>query len=302
MAPGGSPALAKPLRPIRAVRMRDAFGDPGYRRIIADPGFNAIPFTSPLADLMARILGRHTASATPSRSPGSCTRAASFRGNPAISSTRTTGRCRTCSPAGFPLATSRILLGGLAVLPGSQHTSQVSHYPLSSSRTRLADDGLPGRRRARLPLPDHSRRTAEPRRADAVLRRVPLATRRSARAAADGHRAQRPRDRFPDVPAHALVAAGRPRPRPHRRRRGQRGGGAPRCPLAVRHVRELTHRTALTPTPKLPLHRARRSGRTWCCRQWRARWRTRTSTPPPWCAQRRTTPGWRRHRCRARRR
>ena len=58
-APDDDPVQAQPLPPIRAVRMRDAFGDPGYRRIIADPTFNAIPFTSPLADLMAQILGPH---------------------------------------------------------------------------------------------------------------------------------------------------------------------------------------------------------------------------------------------------
>jgi hypothetical protein len=37
--------------------MRDAFGDPGYRRVLADAGFSKLPFVSPLADLMGQILG-----------------------------------------------------------------------------------------------------------------------------------------------------------------------------------------------------------------------------------------------------
>jgi hypothetical protein len=33
--------------------MRDAFGQPGYRDIVRDPGFNELPFTEPVASLMA---------------------------------------------------------------------------------------------------------------------------------------------------------------------------------------------------------------------------------------------------------
>ena len=51
------PLDARPRLPVRAVAMRDAFGDPGYQRILADPGFNAIPYDSPLTWLMRQIMG-----------------------------------------------------------------------------------------------------------------------------------------------------------------------------------------------------------------------------------------------------
>ena len=43
--------------------------------------------------------------------------------------------------------------------------------------------------------------------------------------------------------------------------------------------------------PALPRHSRRRSVRTACCPRWRARWRSRTSTPRPWCARRRKARG-----------
>ena len=55
--PGPDPVVASPQRPVRAVQMSDALGQPGYQEIISDPGFNKIPFTSPLRDLMLQILG-----------------------------------------------------------------------------------------------------------------------------------------------------------------------------------------------------------------------------------------------------
>lgn len=57
--PGPYPDSAPPRLPIRAVRMRDAFGDGdrGYQGILAAPGFNSLAFVSPLADLMTEILG-----------------------------------------------------------------------------------------------------------------------------------------------------------------------------------------------------------------------------------------------------
>lgn len=57
IAPSVDPVTATPTRPPRAVRMRDAFGDRGYMRIFTGAGFNAIPFTTPMADLMGQILG-----------------------------------------------------------------------------------------------------------------------------------------------------------------------------------------------------------------------------------------------------
>ena len=102
---GSDPVSAVPRRPVRAVKMRDAFVDPGYRQILADPGFNRIAFVSPLADLMSQILGP-AGFCYPGSCPGSSTPLRSLLVSLATSSTRTTGRYKTCSPAGFPSALS----------------------------------------------------------------------------------------------------------------------------------------------------------------------------------------------------
>ena len=112
-----------------AVRMRDAFGDPGYRRIVTDPAYNAIPFTSPPADLMAQMLGPQ-GFCYPSRSPEWCIRSAWCLDKPETSFTRTTAPCRTCSPAGCPWATCRARLVAWQ-LPGSQHSDTVRNRPLT---------------------------------------------------------------------------------------------------------------------------------------------------------------------------
>ena len=137
MALGGTPALAKPRRPIRAVRMRDAFGDLGYRRIIADPGFNAIPFTSPLADLMAQILGPQ-GFCYPLKIPRVVYPSRLVPRQPGNFVHKDYGSVQDMFTCWVPLGDVPHSLGGLALLPGSQHTSQVSPYPL----TRLAPGWL----------------------------------------------------------------------------------------------------------------------------------------------------------------
>jgi hypothetical protein len=129
--PGPDPVSAPPRRPVRAVRMRDAFGDPGYRRILVDPGFNMTPFASPLADLMGQILGPggfcyplklprivYPAALVP-RQPG----------NVVHQDYRSVQDMFTCW---VPLGDVPPSLGGLAVEPGSQTTSRVRHRPLES--------------------------------------------------------------------------------------------------------------------------------------------------------------------------
>src|SRR5215469_13657837 len=54
---GGDPVTAPPRPPVRAVKMRDAFQDPGYRRILADAECNMVPYATPLAGLMHQLLG-----------------------------------------------------------------------------------------------------------------------------------------------------------------------------------------------------------------------------------------------------
>ncbi len=126
---GTDPLTASPRTPIRAVRMLEALGDPGYRRILAEPGFAAIPFVSPLADLMTQILGPagicypmkvprivYPASQVP-RQPG----------NVVHKDYRSVQDMFTCW---VPLGAVPRTLGGLALHPGSQRTSRVRYRPL----------------------------------------------------------------------------------------------------------------------------------------------------------------------------
>ncbi len=128
--PGGDPVGAPPQLPVRAVAMRDAFGDPGYGRILADPGFNAIPFESPLTDLMGQIMGPagfcyplkiprivYPSSVVP-RQPG----------NVVHKDYRAVQDMFTCW---VPLGEVPVSLGGLAVQPGSQTTARLRHRPLN---------------------------------------------------------------------------------------------------------------------------------------------------------------------------
>jgi len=127
--PGVDPVGAAPRPPVRAVAMRDAFGDPGYRRILADGGFNAIPYDSPLTALMGQILGPagfcyplkiprivYPSSVVP-RHPG----------NVVHKDYRAVQDMFTCW---VPLGEVPVRLGGLALRPGSQSSLRVRHRPL----------------------------------------------------------------------------------------------------------------------------------------------------------------------------
>jgi hypothetical protein len=138
------PVSAPPRTPVRAVRMLDAFGDPGYRRILADPGFNRLPFDAPLADLMGQILGPagfcyplklprivYPASMVP-KQPG----------NIVHKDYRAVQDMFTCW---VPLGDVPPSLGGLAIMTGSHHTSRVRYRPLSTMEAGWATtDYRPG--------------------------------------------------------------------------------------------------------------------------------------------------------------
>jgi len=127
---GADPVTAKPNTPVRAVKMRDAFGDPGYRQILADPGFNRVPFVSPLADLMAQILGP-AGFCYPMRLPRIVYPVALVPrqpGNVVHKDYRSVQDMFTCW---VPLGAVPRTLGGLAIQPGSQHTSRVRYRPLT---------------------------------------------------------------------------------------------------------------------------------------------------------------------------
>lgn len=129
-APGGDPVHAPPAGAVRAVKMRDAFGQAGYREIVADPGFTRIPFVSPLVDLMRQIMGP-AGFCYPLKIPRVVYPAAVVPrqpGNFVHKDYRSVQDMFTCW---VPLGDVPRTLGGLALRPGSQHTTQVRPRPLT---------------------------------------------------------------------------------------------------------------------------------------------------------------------------
>jgi hypothetical protein len=128
-SPGTDPVRARPQSPVRAVKMRDAFGQPGYREIVADPGFTRIPFATPLAELMAQILGP-AGFCYPLKLPR-VVYPVSFAprqpGNYVHKDYRSVQDMFTCW---VPLGDVPRTLGGLALEPGSQQSVQVRPRPL----------------------------------------------------------------------------------------------------------------------------------------------------------------------------
>jgi hypothetical protein len=141
---GPDARLVPPQGPVRAVRMRDAFGDRGYQRILIDPDFNKIPFVGPLAELMRQLLGPagfcyplkfprivYPASMVP-RQPGNVI----HKDYSAVQDMFTTW---------LPLGSVPQSLGGLAVLPGSQRSTGVRFRPLRHlERGWVTTDYAPG--------------------------------------------------------------------------------------------------------------------------------------------------------------
>ena len=128
-APGEDPISAPALRPVRAVRMRDAFGDPGYRRIVAAPGFNCIAFSSPLADLMVQILGPQ-GFCYPLKIPRVVYPVDLVPRQPGGFVHKDYGSVQDMFTCWVPLGDVPRTLGGLALRPGSQCTTRVRPRPL----------------------------------------------------------------------------------------------------------------------------------------------------------------------------
>jgi hypothetical protein len=127
--PGPDPVTAPPRRPVRAVKMRDAFADPGYRQILADPGFNMIPFGPPLADLMAQILGP-AGFCYPMKLPRVVYPVALVPHQPGNFIHKDYRSVQDMFTCWVPLGHVPHTLGGLAIQPGSQGTSHVRGRPL----------------------------------------------------------------------------------------------------------------------------------------------------------------------------
>jgi hypothetical protein len=128
--PGPDPVQAAPRPPVRAVRMRDAFADPGYRQILADPGFNKIPFLSPLADLMAQILGP-AGICYPLKVPRVVYPVSLAPRQPGNVVHKDYRSVQDMFTSWVPFGEIPPSLGGLAVEPGSQHTARVGYRPLN---------------------------------------------------------------------------------------------------------------------------------------------------------------------------
>jgi hypothetical protein len=117
--------------------MRDAGADRGYRQILADPGFNSIPFVSPLADVMARILGP-SGFCYPMKVPRIVYPASLVPRQPGNVVHKDYRSVQDMFTSWVPLGDVPRTLGGLAVLPGSHRHSQVRYRPLD----RLEDGWL----------------------------------------------------------------------------------------------------------------------------------------------------------------
>ena len=120
----GDPVTAPPAQPVRAIKMRDAFGDPGYNRVYADPAFNSVPYATPMADLMTQVMGP-AAFCYPLRLPRIVYPAALVPHQPGNFIHKDYRAVQDMFTCWVPLGHVPATLGGLAVQPGSQRCSQV---------------------------------------------------------------------------------------------------------------------------------------------------------------------------------
>ena len=99
---------------------------------MAEPGFNRIPFTSPLADLMAQILGPQ-GFCYPLKMPRVVYPISARSPPPGNFVHKDYGAVQDMFTSWVPLGDVPRTLGGLAVKPGSQHATTVRPRPLTGS-------------------------------------------------------------------------------------------------------------------------------------------------------------------------
>ena len=127
---GDDPVGAPPRLPVRAVRMRHALADPGYRRILADEGFARVPFVAPLSELMEQVLGPG-GFCYPLRVPRVVYPAEVVPRQPGSFVHKDYKAVQDMFTCWVPLGRVPTTLGGLAVLPGSQTSASVRPRPLA---------------------------------------------------------------------------------------------------------------------------------------------------------------------------
>jgi hypothetical protein len=141
---GPDPRVVAPQRPVRAVRMRDAFRDQGYQRILMDPDFNKIPFVGPLAALMRQLLGP-AGFCYPLKFPRIVYPASMVPHQPGNVIHKDYSAVQDMFTTWLPLGSIPQSLGGLAVLPGSQRSTGVRFRPLRHlERGWVTTDYTPG--------------------------------------------------------------------------------------------------------------------------------------------------------------
>jgi hypothetical protein len=126
---GVDPVHAAPRLPAKAVAMRDAVTDPGYREILLDPGFNAIPYDSPLAWLMRQIMGPE-GFCYPLKVPRVVYPASVVPTHPGNLVHKDFGSVQDMLTCWIPLQSIPTRLGGVALQPGSQTSARVRPRPL----------------------------------------------------------------------------------------------------------------------------------------------------------------------------
>jgi Phytanoyl-CoA dioxygenase (PhyH) len=141
---GSDPVSARPLAPVKAIRMLHAFADTGYRRILGDTEFNKLPFVGPLPDLMGQLLGP-AGFCYPLKFPRIVYPAAMVPRQPGNVIHKDYKCVQDMFTTWVPLGSVPRSHGGLAVRPGSQHSTRVRYRPLNRlERGWLTTDYEPG--------------------------------------------------------------------------------------------------------------------------------------------------------------
>ena len=169
-AAGTDPVVAPPLLPIKAVRMRDAFGDAGLPKNPRRPGLQRTRILSRARPTSWRRFSGRWGSAIPLKIPRVVYPADLVPRQPGNFVHKDYGAVQDMFTCWVPLGDVPRALGGLAVRPGSHHSASVRPRPLDRLERGLADHGFCGRRCPCFSLHDDPCRVAQSRGTSAVLR------------------------------------------------------------------------------------------------------------------------------------
>lgn len=126
---GRDPVTARPIAPVKAVRMADLFGDRTYTRIVLNPRLNRFAYQSRLAELMCDVLGR-LGFCYPLRIPRIVYPTSFAPRQPGNYVHKDYRSVQDMFTSWVPFGEVSPRLGGLALLPGSQTTDRVAPQPI----------------------------------------------------------------------------------------------------------------------------------------------------------------------------